>query len=89
MAFSSGVNLESTKFISPSFVRSSSLPVPESWKILGTEVGDYGFEAIIPSGRAFFAVPYGAKWNIKVVANYENIFWFNLIEVGESADAGA
>lgn len=58
----------------------------EARELVGAEVGGDGFEAVIAAAGPVFAVAEGAKSEVKIVANHENVLGGDFVEVGEGLD---
>ena len=61
----------------------------ETGEVAGAEVGDDGPEPVVATVGAGFAVAEGAKGEIEVVAEDENILGRNFIKLGKIADGQA
>lgn len=58
----------------------------EAAELVGFEVLEDGFEAIVGAGGAMFAVAQGAERQFEIIAKDENLRRLELIEMGESRD---
>ena len=58
----------------------------EARELVGAEMSGDGFEAVIAAAGPVFAVAKGAKSEVKVVANHENVLGGNLVKAGEGWD---
>ena len=55
----------------------------EAWEVFRAEVGDDGFEAVVAAGGASCSFADGAKGEVKIVANCQNILGRDFVKVGK------
>lgn len=61
----------------------------EAGEVFGAEVGGDGFQAVVPSARAFSAETGLAERQVEIIANDRDVFGWDFVEMGESLDGFA
>ena len=55
-------------------------------ELVGAKVSGDGFEAVVATAAAVFAVAKGAELKVKIIANHEDVLGSDLVEAGEGLD---
>lgn len=61
----------------------------KTWKIGGAEIFGDGFEAVVAAGAAFGAVAEAVERQVKIVADDEDVFERDFVEIDEFGDGAA